>query len=353
MRFIWREALWLLLAVPLLVGAYEAIVRRAASIETVRSTRLELVRATVGSSQWMRRRIPPLLVLVGIAGLLLACARPAAVFLLPAQRGTVVLAMDVSISMAATDVTPTRLAAAQAAAAKFVQDLPEGIRVGVIAFGGYADPVLMPTTDKARVSAALRRLTLERYTALGTGLLAALLMIHPAAAVDPKYDLYLRMEPEPPRPLLRHSPSRPRAPKRSDDARPVDPSALIILVSDGHGTMGVPALKAAELAAAYGVRVYTIGVGTPYGGPAQIEGHEPVHADFEEETLKLVAEFTGAEYFHASSLERIASVYEVLSREAVRERKELELSAVVAAAGGVALVLGAVLSLAWHDRLLA
>ena len=102
-----------------------------------------------------------------------------------------------------------------------------------------------------------------------------------------------------------------------------------------------------------GVRVYTIGVGTAYGGTAQIEGQEPVHADFEEETLQRIAEFTGAQYFHASSLERLTDVYEALSRESVRERKEIELSAVVAALGGVLLALGATLSLAWHRHAIA
>ena len=145
--------------------------------------------------------------------------------------------------------------------------------------------------------------------------------------------------------------NRPRVPKRTANAADIDPSTLIILVSDGHGTLGVPAAKAAELVAAYGVRVYTIGVGTPYGGTAQIEGHEPVHADFEEETLQLIAEITGAGYFHASSLERLSSVYEALSRSSVRERKELEVSALVAALAGVFLIVGATLSLVWHDRL--
>jgi Ca-activated chloride channel family protein len=352
MRFIWHEALWLLLAVPILVGTYEYIVRRAAIRQPIRFTNVGLVSAATSRSQWIRRRIPPLLFLLGITGLLFAVARPAAVFLVPAQRGTVVLAMDVSLSMAATDVEPTRLAAAQAAATQFVETIPAGIRVGVLAFGAYAEMAISPTADKARVLRALTGLKLQQYTALGTGLLAALLMIHPRATVNPQYDLFSRVEdfpeaqsgfmlgPPPPRIKPKHDPTRPA----------IDPSTLVILVSDGKGTLGVPAHKAAEVVADYGIRVYTVGIGTPYGGVARVEGYPATHAEFEEETLELIADITQGKYFRASSLADIKSIYDDLSRDSVRERKEIEISAVSVALGGILLVLGATLSLIWHSQ---
>ena len=275
----------------------------------------------------------------------------AAVFLLPAHRGTVVLAMDVSISMAATDVKPTRLAAAQAAAAEFVRKVPPGIRIGVVAFGGYAEVVRWPTVDKAQVLTALARLHLQQYTAIGTALLAALITVHPGAAVDPKYDLFSRTDnlPEPWTGNAVEFPvklkEKPPAPGR------LNPSAFIILVSDGKGTLGVPENKAAEIVAAYGIRVYTIGVGTTYGGVAHVEGSSPIHAEFEEETLKRVAELTNGEYFHASNPDMLKRIYAALSEEPIRERRETEISAVLAMLGGGLMVLGAALSLAWHDRL--
>ncbi|RPI44254.1 MAG: VWA domain-containing protein [Betaproteobacteria bacterium] len=351
MRFIWHEALWLLLSVPMLIGAYELIVRRAQAREAIRYSNLGIANEAAGASQWLRRRVPPLVFLLGIVGLLLAAARPAAVFLVPAHRGTVVLAMDVSISMAATDVEPTRLAAAQAAAAEFVKKVPAGIRVGIVAFGGYAEVVRLPTVDKEEVLRALPRLRLQQYTAIGSALLAALLTIDPTAAVDPKYDLFSRIEnlPEPPPgyipdiPAASHEPT-PKAPGA------INPSSLVILVSDGKGTLGVSEYKAAEILAGHGIRVYTIGVGTPYGGIAQVEGSSPIHAEFEEETLKLIADITRAEYFHASSPEKLKSVYEALSDGTIREPKEIEVSAVLVALAGVLLVVGAALSLKWHSH---
>jgi Ca-activated chloride channel homolog len=342
-----------LLAVPILIGAYAWLVRRAASSQTTRYTDLDLVGRAAGGRERIRHRIPPLLFLLGIAALLLAVARPAAVFLVPANLGTVVLAMDVSLSMAATDVEPTRLAAAQAAATHFVTKVPAGVRVGVVAFGAYADVVVAPTVDKDRVVAALGRLKMQPYTALGTGLLAALLVIHPTAAVDPGYDLFSRADdvpefqslfmrnPPPRRPRVSVNPNRP----------PVDPSTLIILVSDGKGTLGVSASQAARLVADYGIRVYTVGVGTPYGGIARIEGYPPTHAEFEGETLELIADITRAKYFQAGDLAAIQSIYDGLSQSSIRERKEMEISVVLVALGGLLLILGAALSLAWHGHL--
>jgi len=353
MRFIWPEALWLLLAVPILIGAYERIVRRTATRQTMRYTDLHLVNAALGTTQWIRRRVPPLLFLIGITGLLLAAARPAAVVLVPAHRGTVVLAMDVSLSMAATDVEPTRLAAAQSAAAQFVENVPDGVRIGVVAFGAYAEVVRAPTADKLQVLGALKQLKIQHYTALGTGLLAALLVIHPTAAVDPKYDLFSRARDVPEiQPGFRRDPPPRRArPKHDPNRPPLDLATLIILVSDGKGTLGVPAAKAAELVADYGIRVYTVGVGTPYGGTARAEGFPPTHAEFEEETLELIAEITRAKYFRAGNLSDIKSIYDDLSRGSMRERKEIEVSAVLVAIGALLLMLAGALSLTWHGHL--
>lgn len=319
----------------------------------MRHTDLERVRAAATGARWLRRRVPPLLFLLGITGLLLAAARPAAVFLVPAVRGTVVLTMDVSLSMAATDVEPTRLAAAQLAAGRFVEQVPPGIRIGVVAFGAYAEVLLAPTTDKARVLGALTKLRIQEFTALGSGLLAALLVIHPTAAVDPKYDLFSSAKdmPEYHTGLMRGPPPPRIRPKPSPNRPAIDPSTLIILVSDGKGTLGVPAAIAAQLVADYGIRVYTVGVGTPYGGVAKVEGYPPTHAEFEEETLEMIADITRAKYFRASDLDDIKSIYDDLARNSVQERKELEISVLLVALGGALLVLGGALSLAWHGHL--
>lgn len=353
MRFLWQEALWLLLSVPMLVGAYVRVVRRAATRQTTRYPDLLLINQAAGGTSPARRHVPPLLFLLGIVALLLAVARPAAVFLVPAHHGTVVLAMDVSLSMAATDVEPTRLGAAQAAASQFVANVPAGVRVGLVAFGAYADVVLAPTVDKARIISALGRLKMQPFTALGTGLLAALLVIHPTAAVDPGYDLFSRADDVPEFQSLFMRDPRPRRPRveRNPHRPPVDPSTLIILVSDGKGTLGVSAIQAARLIDDHGIRVYTIGVGTPYGGIAKIDGYPPTHAEFEGETLASIADITRAKYFQADDRAAAASIYDALSRSTLRERTEIEVTVVLVALAGLLLVVGSGLSLAWHGHL--
>jgi len=315
-------------------------------------TALELASRSAGRGQGLRRRIAPLLFLLGIVALLLACARPAAVFVLPAQRGTVVLAIDVSLSMAATDVLPSRLAAAQVAAAQFVQKLPAGIRVGVLTFADRVDVIVAPTTDKARVLRAIGQFEFQQNTALGPGLLAALRMIEPRAVIDPKFDTYDRAEhaidqppmfsrDPPPRYRMKHDPNR----------APTDPSTLIVLVSDGRGTLGLPAVMAAEVVARHGIRVYTVGVGTLYGGTARVPGFDPVHADFQAEILDLVARITGAQYTEAATLEDVKAIYRDLSQGKVRARTEVEVTFLFVACAALLIATGAAFSLRGHRPL--
>ena len=352
MRFIWSSALWLLLAVPLLCWAHEVILRRGASRPTIRYTSLEPAFRSDGRGQGLRRRIAPLLFLLGIVALLLAAARPAAVFLLSAQRGTVILAMDVSLSMAATDVLPSRLAAAQAAAAQFVQKLPAGIRVGVLTFADHVDVIVAPTTDKARVLHAIGQFKFQQNTALGPGLLAALRMIEPRAVIDPKFDTYDRSEHAiDQQPVFSRDPPPRYRPKQDPNRAPTDPSTLIVLVSDGRGTVGLPAVMAAEVVARHGIRVYTVGVGTPYGGAARVPGFDPVHADFQAEILELVAQITGAQYTEAATLEDVKAIYLDLSQGKVRSRTEVEITFLFVACAALLIGTGAALSLRGHRPL--
>lgn len=353
MRFISSNALWLLCAVPLLIGTYEWLLRRAARDRMLRHTTLDLAgQAADRKKQALRRRVPPLLFLLAITLLLLAVARPAAVFLLPAQRGTVVLAMDVSLSMAATDVAPTRLRAAQQAAERFVKRLPEGVRIGIVSFADHVDTPVLPTTDKARVLRGLQRFRIQQQTALGPGLLAALRMIRPTVEIDPKYDTFERYaHAADPQPFYMRGGPPPRYQPKDDPNRAgIDPSTLIVLVSDGHGTIGIPAVMAAELVAHHGIRVYAVGVGTPYGGTAKVDGLDPVHADFQADTLELVARITGGKYTEADSLDDLEAIYQDLSQGKIRARTEVEISAVFAGCAALLLLAGGTLSLRWHGR---
>src|SRR3990172_8920962 len=272
MTFLWHDALWLLADLPMLVGAYLVLHRRKNN-EALRYPDLSLVREAVGASQWRRRHVPPLLFLLGLGAMFLGVARPVAVVAVPSEQGTVILTIDVSFSMAVTDVAPTRLAAAQAAVADFVKAQPRDVRIGIVAFGGHADVVQSPTLNRGEVLAALDRLELQEYTGIGTGLIAALLTIHPTANPGDEYDIFGRGR----RPAGANTVSLHDAHNTEGKSyRRVAPgsylSTAIVLVSDGQGTMGVPPMKAAKMAADHGVRVYTVGVGTPYGGTANIEG---------------------------------------------------------------------------------
>ncbi len=350
MTFLWPHALWLVLGLPVLVGAYVLLLRRR-SDHALRYASLGVVREAIGAAQRMRCHIPPLLFLLGVTALVLAVARPAAFVVVPSGQGTVILTIDVSLSMAATDVAPTRLAAARAAAAAFIKAQPPDVRIGIVAFGGYADVVQSPTLNRGDALAALERLELQQYTAIGSGLIAALLTIYPTADIGGGYDIFGRgRRPTGPEHISSH---------RAHDAekephRRVPPAAdlstAIVLVSDGRGTIGVPPMKAAKMAVDYGVRVYTVGVGTPYGGTANVAGWPAIHAEFEEETLKEIAAVTQGEYFHASTADKLKDIYDKLTRRVVLERKETEITALLAAIGAVLLLAAAVLSLLWFNR---
>jgi Ca-activated chloride channel homolog len=178
--FHWPEAIWGLAVLPALAGIYFLLLRRRVA-GALRYPALRPVRAAMGYGQLVRRHAPALALLLALVALLVAAARPVAVMTAPAERGTVVLAMDVSLSMAATDVAPTRLGAAQAAARAFIDAQPGGVLIGLVAFAGHAEIVQAPTANRSALMAALAGLEFRRYTSIGNGLAAALLALHPDA----------------------------------------------------------------------------------------------------------------------------------------------------------------------------
>lgn len=340
MLFRWHHALWLLLVLPAVVGAYLVLLRRKNN-EALRYAGLSLVREALDPATRFRPHVPALLLLAGATVLLLASARPVLVMTSPSERGTVVLLIDVSLSMAASDVPPTRLEAAKAAAKAFVEAQPRDVRVGIVAFGGHADLVQPPTLNRQDLLTAIDELELQRFTAIGAGIIGALLTLHPDLVVPHESDIF----------GMGRSPDRRPAERRHKPVPPgSDLSTAIILVSDGRGTMGIPALQAAKIAAEYGIRVFTIGVGTLYGGVAHIDGWAPIHAEFEEDTLQKIADVTHAEYFYASNADKVKRIYEKLSRRVVFERREIEITAVFAAIGMLLALGSAALSLVWYNR---
>jgi Ca-activated chloride channel family protein len=348
MSFLWPEMLWLLLALPLLVGAYLLVLRRKKKF-ALRYASLDLVREAMGARIGFRRHVPPILFLLAIGLLITAIARPQAVITLPSQHETVILAMDVSGSMRASDVEPNRLVASQNAAKAFIQEQPENVRIGIVAFAGTATVAQAPTRNKEELIAAIDRFQLQRATAIGSAILVSLAALFPKDGIDVATFTYGAEAAR-----KGHAPG-PDGIGRKDAPKPVPPgsytSAVIILLTDGQRTTGPDSIQAARLAADKGVRVFTVGVGTPEGKIVGFEGWS-MHVRLDEETLKTIADVTRAEYFYAGTAVDLKKIYQALNSRLVMETKKTEVTALFAAAAAVLAVLSALLSLAWFNRLL-
>lgn len=348
MTFLWRDVLWLLLALPVLSAAYVLLFRRKK--HAVRYTSLVLVRAATGLAPRWRFHVPPLLFILAIAALLIAAARPSAIVALPSEQRTIVLAIDVSYSMTAHDVSPSRLAAAQAAAKAFIRSQPADVLIGIVSFAGDADVSLRPTAARSEAVAAVDQLNVRYGTAIGNGIIASLMAIFPAYDIAGEYDIFgTGRLPLLPQRFSRNNPPRAQRP-------PVDPvapasfsSAAIVLLTDGRETVGITHEKAARMAADRGIRVYTVGFGSAELTHAEIAG-ERMEVGFDEDALKTIAEQTGGTYFHADTAEDLHRVYHTLTSQVVLENKRREVTALLTGLGALLMLSSGGLSLAWWSR---
>jgi Ca-activated chloride channel homolog len=338
MTLFWPEALWLLLALPALVAGYVFLLRRR-KVLTLRMSNLAMVKESLGQPDY-RRHIPPVILMVGIAALIVAMARPAATLSLPGLEETVILAMDVSASMQATDIEPSRLAAAQRAAKEFVAGVPTNVRIGIVSFAGTAAIVQGPTLDHQEIDAAIDRLTLGPSTNLYGGIALSLVAMFPEAGIELERFADFRAG--------RRAADRPH-PNHSEKGS-VAPgsyrSGAIVLLSDGQRTTGGDPLDAAQIAADRGVKVYAVGLGTPDGSIISFRGWN-IRVKLDEETLKQVARMTAAQYFNANSAEDLRTVYQGLSHRVVTQKRETELTGLVALVAALLVALAAGLSMVW------
>lgn len=349
MHFLWPQQLWLLLLLPLLVLMYLLLLRRKKKL-AVRYASLAIVKEALGRGPGLRRHIPPLLFLLALSAMLLAAARPVATLTLPSTQQTIILAMDVSGSMRATDVQPNRLVAAQNAAKAFLAELPRDVKVGIVAFAGSAQVAQLPTVNREDLVTAIDRFQMQRATATGNAIVMSLATLFPD---DGHIDLQ----------LLQNNRDRMRgtaidAEKKDKEKKPFTPvppgsytSAAIIMLTDGQRTTGVDPLEAAKLAAERGVRVYTVGIGTVDGETIGFEGWS-MRVRLDEETLKQIANKTSAEYFYAGTAQDLKKVYETLSTRLTVEKKETEVSSLLALLAAALAVLSAGLSVLWFNRIL-
>jgi Ca-activated chloride channel family protein len=250
MSFLWINMLWLLLLVPVLVLVYIVLQRRRQKY-AVRYASLSLVKDALGKGPGVRRHIPPILFLAGLAVAIAALARPATTVVLPSQQGTVILTLDISGSMRADDMQPNRLEAAKAAARAFVDKQPKNVRIGIVAFSTTSALVQAPTRDREQVLSAINRLATQRGTAVGNGILTSLRAIFEESEAELSMSLFDSFEEAEPLPNA------------------VEPgsysNAVVVLLSDGQNNRGPDPLDMADRAAMLGVRIYTVGLGSPEG----------------------------------------------------------------------------------------
>ena len=357
MSFIWPDMLWLLALLPVLMLLYWWMLRRKKKA-AVSYANLSIIREAIGPGQRLRRHVPPLLFLGALTLMIAAVARPTAVVTLPFNQQTVILAIDVSLSMRANDVEPSRMEAAQAAAKAFVEDQPRDTRIGVVSFAGTASVVQPPTQSREDILGAIERFKLQRGTAVGSGILVSLSVLFPDAEFD-----------------LRASNPRQRSaregqrggnggaiaprPKEQEGPDPVKPvvepgsynSAVIILLTDGQSTTGPDPMESARMAAERGVRVYTVGIGTPNGEIIAGEGWR-MRVRLDEDSLKGIAKETRGEYFYAGTAKDLKKIYTNLNSRLVMERKETEITSLFTAGAAALALLSGLLSLLWFNRVL-
>ena len=334
MSFIWPQGLVAVALVPLGILLYRALDarRRRALI----GGGLGVGQGTVRRPLGVRARIPAVFFVAGLVVLTIGLARPQASVDLPREEGTVILAFDVSGSMAADDLKPTRMEAAKAATQDFVERQPPGVIVGVVAFSDSGLSVQAPTSDQATVLEAIKRLAPQRGTSLAQGIRASLSTIA-LAENGPTIDYYTNRTPAP-----------------AATPAPVAPgshtSAVIVLLTDGENTAPPDPLAAAQAAADQGVRIYTVGIGSAAGTTLTINGFK-VHTQLDAATLQHISDITGGAYYAAEDEQGLAKVYDDLDTRLIVKPEMIEVTALFAGASVLLFAIGGVFSLAWLGRL--
>ena len=334
MTFIWPVMLWSLVLLPAAVGGYLLIQRRRRRA-VASFNRFGLSQPGTRSEPGFHRHVPPLLFLAALSLMLVSLARPQTVVSLPRVEGTVILAFDVSGSMAADDIKPTRLEAAKLAAENFVQRQPSNVSVGVVGFSDNGFEMQEPTDNKDEVLAAIERLAPQRGTSVAHGIEASLNAIALESQGGPL--LYSNRTPQP-------LPSPTPVPKGTYT------SAVIVLLSDGENNESPDPLAEAQTAANQGVRIYTVGVGSPQGTTLHINGFY-VHTQLDAATLQQIAQITGGAYYNAQSAQDLENIYNNLDPQLVIKPEKMEVTSLFAGASIFFLLIGGTVSLQWFNRM--
>ncbi len=330
--------MWLLvaLAVPLLLVVHWAIQKRRMHYAISYSNTSVL--ATVATKSSWRRGVPVALFALASLVLALGMAKPQAEVAVPRDEATIILALDVSGSMAAEDVDPDRMAAAKQAASSFINRLPERFRIAVVSFNDVANVLAQPTTDRSSTLDALASLEAEGGTAMGQALIQSIELVQ-----DDRERIALPIPSDSPSPNATQSPA-------PDERERV---SAVLLLSDGYNTTGVSPISAATQASEVDIPVYSIALGTPDGVvtvPDQFGNQRllPVPPDYR--TLEAVATTTGGEYFEAPTDEDLQSVYASIGERIGYTTRPDEVTYAFAGLGAMLLLLAAATSMLWRGR---
>jgi Ca-activated chloride channel family protein len=339
MSFAQPAVLWGLLLIPLAFVLYVVNQSRRGQVARRFASPGLLPNLAPRGPGW-RRHVPAMLYLLALGALLVSLARPQTMVPVRREQSTVVLLMDTSISMIATDVQPNRLQAAQAAGRRFLEILPTPVRVGVVSFSNSVDVLTRPTDDRQAVLAALDTLRAGGGTAMGDALNQAIDVAQTASAAEAANAT----------PTSAPAPARPGAPATTPATRP----AAVLLLSDGAQTAGqADPLVAAGRAQQLGIPIYTIALGTQSGSiesPDAPGTGQRLAVPPDEATLRRVAELTGGRFFTAPSAAELHAVYQGLASSVSVVQEPREVTAAFAGAGAALVVVGGVLGLLWFNR---
>ena len=355
MNLLWPWFLLLLILVPLIITVYIWILRRKRRF-AVRYSSLMLIREALPKRSRWRQHLPFILFLIGTTSLITAMARPVAVTEVPLSRTTIILALDISRSMCATDISPNRLSVAQDAALNFIENQADSTQIGIVAFAGFAEIIVPPTRDKDVLQEAITNLTTSLGTAIGSATLKSIDAIAEINTTVAPSGLNLRVED-----------------RETMLENPVYQPDIIVLLTDGANTHGPLPLDVAQQAADRQVRVYTIGFGTTELSEMvcsqQQLGIDIFGNDFgsgffggfggggrdlrrflllDEATLQGVADITGGSYFRTENADQLYEIFLDLPTQIVLQKQNLEISVLFSILGAVFVMLAVTLSLWWH-----
>jgi Ca-activated chloride channel family protein len=329
MTFLSINALWLLLLAPVSVFIYLFLQRRRKKFAW-RYSSLSLVKAALGKKSDFRKHIPPILLLIGLITMVFAMSRPVGTLLLPSRGGTIILAIDVSLSMGSADIKPNRFEAAKLAAKDFINRQPGNVNIGIVTIAGMCAVAQPATTDRDKLYKAIDGLMLQERTAIGSGISTSLEAILDVRSNNGD---------------VQSGTSQVSASEENKN----NAAGIVILLSDGQSNWGLPPLYVVGDAKNSGVPIYTVGMGRPENSPGF---RRYQHAELlDEETLMCIADETDGQYYRAENATSLNNIYKRLGNERFFKPEETELTAEFTGLAAVFALVAGVLSLLWSNRL--